>query len=56
MKGYNKPEYSISQIEDKLKEITSFISKYSISVWQELDDKKKIKIKTILFEVLKVVY
>ena len=49
MKGYNKPEYSISQIEDKLKEITSFISKYSISVWQELDDKKN-KNKTILFE------
>ena len=49
MKGYNKPEYSISQIEDKLKEITSFISKYSISVWQELDDKKN-KNKIILFE------
>ena len=49
MKGYNKPEYSISQIEDKLKEITSFISKFSISVWQELDDKKN-KNKTILFE------
>ncbi len=49
MKGYNKPEYSISQLEDKLKEITSFISKYSISVWQELDDKKN-KNKTILFE------
>ena len=49
MKGYNKPEYSISLIEDKLKEITSFISKYSISVWQELDDKKN-KNKTILFE------
>ena len=49
MKGYNKPEYFISQIEDKLKEITSFISKYSISVWQELDDKKN-KNKTILFE------
>jgi len=49
MKGYNKPEYSISQIEDKLKEITSFISKYSISVWQELDNKKN-KNKTILFE------
>ena len=49
MKGYNKPEYSISLIEDKLKEITSFISKFSISVWQELDDKKN-KNKTILFE------
>ncbi len=49
MKGYNKPEYSISQIEDKLKEITSFISKFSICVWQELDDKKN-KNKTILFE------
>ena len=49
MKGYNKPEYSISQIEDKLKKITSFISKFSISVWQELDDKKN-KNKTILFE------
>ena len=49
MKGYNKPEYSISQIEDKLKEISSFISKFSISVWQELDDKKN-KNKTILFE------
>ncbi len=49
MKGYNKPEYSISQIEDKLKEITSFISKFSISVWQELNDKKN-KNKTILFE------
>ena len=49
MKGYNKPEYSISQIEDRLKEISSFISKFSISVWQELDDKKN-KNKTILFE------
>ena len=49
MKGYSKPEYSISQIEDKLKEISSFISKFSISVWQELDDKKN-KNKTILFE------
>ena len=49
MKGYNKPEYSISQIEDKLKEITSFISMFSISFWQELDDKKN-KNKTILFE------
>ena len=49
MKGYNKPEYSIPQIEDKLKEISSFISKFSISVWQELDDKKN-KNKTILFE------
>ena len=49
MKGYSKPEYSISQIEDRLKEISSFISKFSISVWQELDDKKN-KNKTILFE------
>ena len=49
MKGYGKSEYSIFEIEKKLNEITHFITKFSISVWQELNHEKN-KNKIILFE------
>ncbi len=49
MKGYGKSDYSIFELEKKINEITPFISKFSASVWQELN-KEKYKNKTILFE------